>query len=145
MLYVKVTNGSVQFPYTMGQLRKDNPNTSFPAYITESILANYNVYKIVEITPPIIDPLTQKYEQTTPIQVGGTWTQVWRVVQLPEDQATVNIRAKRNQLLAGSDWTQLADSPVDKNAWAVYREALRNLPEQAGFPYSVQWPVAPNA
>ena len=145
MLYVKVTNGSIQYPYTMGQLRKDNPNTSFPAYISADTLASYDVYAIQEVPAPEVDPLTQRHEQTTPVQVDGKWTQTWRVVQLPEDQATVNVRAKRNQLLAGSDWTQLADSPVDKDAWAVYREALRNLPEQAGFPYSVQWPVAPNA
>jgi hypothetical protein len=145
MLYVKVTNGSIQYPYTMGQLRKDNPNTSFPAYISADTLAAYGVYAIQEVPAPEVDPLTQRHEQTNPVQVDGNWTQVWQVLQLPEDQATVNVRAKRNQLLADSDWTQLADSPVDKDAWAVYREALRTLPEQAGFPYSVQWPVAPNA
>jgi hypothetical protein len=145
MLYVKVTNGSIQYPYTMGQLRKDNPNTSFPAYISADILAQYNVYAVEEVPAPEVDPLTQRHEQTTPVLVDGKWTQTWRVVQLPENQATVNVRAKRNQLLADSDWTQLADSPVDKDAWAVYREVLRNLPEQAGFPYSVQWPVSPSA
>ena len=145
MLYVKVTNGSIQYPYTMGQLRKDNPNTSFPAYISADTLAAYDVYAIQEVPAPEVDPLTQRHEQTTPVQVDGKWTQTWRVMQLSEDKATVNVRAKRNQLLADSDWTQLADSPVDKDAWAVYREALRNLPEQAGFPYSVQWPVAPSA
>jgi hypothetical protein len=145
MLYVKVTNGSIQYPYTIGQLRKDNPNTSFPAYISADTLAAYDVYAIQEVPAPEVDPLTQRHEQTNPIQVDGKWTQTWRVVQLSEDKATVNVRAKRNQLLADSDWTQLADSPVDKDAWAVYREALRTLPEQAGVPYSVQWPVVPNA
>jgi hypothetical protein len=141
MLYVKVTNGSIQYPYTIGQLRKDNPNTSFPAYISADTLAAYDVYAIQEVPAPEVDPLTQRHEQTTPVLVDGKWTQTWQVVQLPEDQATTNVRAKRNQLLANSDWTQLADSPVDKDAWAVYREALRNLPEQAGFPYSVTWPT----
>jgi hypothetical protein len=145
MLYVKVTNGSIQYPYTIGQLRKDNPNTSFPAYISADTLAAYDVYAIQEVPAPEVDPLTQRHEQTNPVQVDGKWTQTWRVVQLSEDKATVNVRAKRNQLLTDSDWTQLADSPVDKNAWAVYREALRSLPEQEGFPYSVQWPVAPSA
>jgi hypothetical protein len=145
MLYVKVTNGSIQYPYTIGQLRKDNPNTSFPAYISADTLAAYDVYAIQEVPAPEVDPLTHRHEQTNPVLVDGKWTQVWQVVQLSEDKATVNVRAKRNQLLADSDWTQLADSPVDKDAWAVYREALRTLPEQAGFPYSVQWPVVPNA
>lgn len=144
MLYVKVTNGSVKFPYTMGQFRKDNPNTSFPAYITEGILANYSVYPIVEVTPPVVDPLTQRHEQTTPVQVDGKWTQVWQVIQLPADNAAANVRAKRNELLQTSDWTQGKDIPdAVSTPWATYREVLRHLPEQEGFPNSVVWPNKP--
>jgi len=65
MLYVKVSNGSVQFPYTIGQLRKDNPNTSFPAYITEATLANYSVFPVAEVAAPVVNPLTQRHEQAT--------------------------------------------------------------------------------
>ena len=54
------------------------------------------------------------------------------------------IRAQRNALLAACDWTQVADAPVDQTAWAVYRQALRDIPDQAGFPASVEWPVAPS-
>jgi hypothetical protein len=46
-------------------------------------------------------------------------------------------------LLTQSDWTQLADAPVDKAAWAVYRQALRDITLQAGFPFTVDFPVAP--
>lgn len=53
------------------------------------------------------------------------------------------IRVKRNQLLLSSDWTQLDDSPVDQAAWAAYRQALRDVPSQAGFPWQVQWPIEP--
>jgi hypothetical protein len=143
MLYVKVTNGSIQYPYTIGQLRKDNPNTSFPAYISADTLAKYGVYAIQEVPAPEVDPLTQRHEQTTPVLVDGKWTQTWRVVQLPQDQAVVNVRAKRNQLLADSDWTQLADSTVNKAAWATYRQALRDLPQASGFP-NVKFPQSPN-
>ena len=52
-------------------------------------------------------------------------------------------RNKRNQLLAATDWTQVADAPVDQTAWATYRQSLRALPEQAGFPNTVTWPTAP--
>ena len=143
MLYVKVTNGSVQFPYTIGQLRKDNPNTSFPTYIAEATLANYSVYPIVEVTPPVVDPLTKRHEQTTPTQIDGKWTQVWRVANLPEDQASANVRAERNRRILDSDWTQLSDSPANKQAWANYRQLLRNIPQQPGFPWNVSWPVKP--
>lgn len=52
-------------------------------------------------------------------------------------------RQARNALLTGSDWTQVVDAPVDAAAWAVYRQALRAVPSQAGFPWTIDWPVAP--
>ena len=52
-------------------------------------------------------------------------------------------KAKRNFLLSASDWTQVADAPVDKQAWAEYRQALRDVPQQSGFPESVTWPTPP--
>lgn len=57
------------------------------------------------------------------------------------------IRNRRNTLLKESDWTQYPDSPLSaeqKQAWATYRQALRDIPSQAGFPTDVQFPVAPN-
>jgi hypothetical protein len=56
---------------------------------------------------------------------------------------STNIRTKRNKLLAESDWTQVADAPVDKAAWATYRQALRDITEQDGFPSSVDFPTEP--
>jgi hypothetical protein len=53
------------------------------------------------------------------------------------------VRAERDALLAASDWTQVADAPVDQAAWATYRQALRDVPAQNGFPESIVWPVAP--
>ena len=52
-------------------------------------------------------------------------------------------RDERNALLADSDWTQVPDAPVDQAAWATYRQALRDVPEQAGFPEEVTWPEKP--
>ena len=49
------------------------------------------------------------------------------------------VRSQRNQMLKDSDWTQLADSPVDKKAWATYRQALRDLTKQAD-PFKITWP-----
>lgn len=58
------------------------------------------------------------------------------------EQAKI-VREDRNRRLAECDWTQLADSPVDKAVWATYRQALRDVPTQAGFPWAVVWPDAP--
>lgn len=54
-----------------------------------------------------------------------------------------SVRNDRDQRLKDSDWTQLSDSTADKQAWATYRQALRDVPTQAGFPWSVEWPVKP--
>ena len=54
-----------------------------------------------------------------------------------------SIRNSRTQMLKDSDWTQIADSTADKAAWAIYRTALRDVPAQAGFPWTIDWPDAP--
>ena len=47
-------------------------------------------------------------------------------------------------MLASSDWTQIPDSTADKQAWATYRTALRDISSQVGFPYNVEWPLNPD-
>lgn len=54
-------------------------------------------------------------------------------------------RSKRNQLLIQSDWSQLPDVPEEiKSKWAEYRQKLRDIPDQEGFPYDIKWPVKPD-
>ena len=66
-------------------------------------------------------------------------------VELPPDLDTLaaSARAQRNGRLTASDWTQVADAPVDKAAWATYRQALRDITTQESFPESVVWPSEP--
>jgi len=52
-------------------------------------------------------------------------------------------REERNRRLAASDWTQVADAPVDQTKWAAYRQELRDLTNQPGFPDDVSWPEEP--
>lgn len=59
------------------------------------------------------------------------------------DRAAEAQKAQRNSLLAASDWTQVTDAPVDKTAWATYRQELRDISAQAGFPWNVEWPTQP--
>jgi hypothetical protein len=56
---------------------------------------------------------------------------------------TEKVRLLRNNLLANTDWTQVNDAPVDKVVWATYRQALRDVPSQSGFPNQVVWPTKP--
>ena len=54
-----------------------------------------------------------------------------------------SVRATRGEKLADSDWTQVADAPVDKAVWATYRQALRDITTQSEFPWTITWPDAP--
>ena len=54
-----------------------------------------------------------------------------------------SVRDSRNTQLSECDWTQVADAPVDKTVWATYRQALRDITAQSGFPWTIDWPVAP--
>ena len=56
--------------------------------------------------------------------------------------AMTSMRARRNELLAASDWTMLADAPAEKGAWEKYRQALRDLPEVADLG-NIQFPEQP--
>ena len=52
-------------------------------------------------------------------------------------------RAIRNQLLSKCDWTQVADAPVNRELWAPYRQQLRDVTQQPGFPHGIEWPLPP--
>lgn len=65
------------------------------------------------------------------------------VPETPRERKAEKIRAERNRLLAESDWTQASDCPLsetERKKWRAYRQALRDMPSQTGFPHSVVWP-----
>lgn len=80
---------------------------------------------------------------------NGSWSfEDIPIVVIPEkspEQKAFEARAQRNTLLVKSDWTRLDDVPawVNKPAWATYRQALRDVPQQAGFPNDITWPTEP--
>ena len=65
------------------------------------------------------------------------------VITVDAEEQARKIRAMRDSLLTQSDWTQVADAPVDQAAWATYRQALRDIPSQSGFPNEITWPTEP--
>jgi len=67
------------------------------------------------------------------------------VVVVSDEELAQQTRNRRNTLLTESDWTQVADAPVDKAAWATYRQALRDIPTHANFPNLTEtdWPTKP--
>ena len=60
-----------------------------------------------------------------------------------DDEQAKNVRTSRNDKLAASDWTQVIDAPVDQAAWATYRQGLRDITSQVGFPWDEVWPEQP--
>ena len=79
------------------------------------------------------------------VQTGETVVDVIPASLLATLEASEQ-RRQRDAMLSACDWTQSADSPLDatkKAAWASYRTALRNVPQQSGFPGSISWPSAP--
>ena len=64
-----------------------------------------------------------------------------------EDNASLmdtRARTQRDALLNASDWTQLPDVPLTtKEVWATYRQALRDITLQPGYPHDVDWPTSP--
>ena len=150
MAYIKITSGKQEL-YSIGRLRKDNPNVSFPEFVSDQTLADYGVYPVVTAEKPNFDSATQvcSYNEVA-TEVDGQWTYGWTVREKTQEEKQEYVNAladkarnKRNTLLSVSDWTQIADAPVDQAAWATYRQALRDVPQQTGFPHEVDWPVKP--
>ena len=152
MLYVKAIDSQiVAYPYTQTDLIRDNPSTSFPSGgISPDSLAEWNVFPVHFADQPVVDPLAQRVVELAPMYDGQSWIQQWVVEALSQDEINANaaqqaaaVRADRNARLAATDWTQIADSTADKLAWAAYRQALRDVPLQAGFPQNAIWPQKP--
>lgn len=83
-------------------------------------------------------------------QLNGKWYTKYSVAEMDAEAiATKNteqakaMREQRDEKLKDCDWTQVADAPVDKAVWATYRQALRDITTQSGFPWEITWPDAP--
>jgi len=133
-----------------GDYRAIFPNTSFRAAgPSDEFLAENGAMRVDGWKPHNED--TEKLVPCAPYVEAG---RVYVVRVEPISQADTDaknqlradeIRAERNQKLAESDWTQLPDAKttVNTEAWASYRQQLRSITEQPGFPWNVEWPVRP--
>lgn len=144
MSYIHTPTG--RYPLSAKHIRSENPDTSFPVIFEPP--ADYKM--VLSTDRPAHDVNTQGVREASPSCVNGEWYQVWEVYALDASTLAANesnkgraVRANRNRLLAECDWTQVADAPVNQPAWAQYRQALRDISSQPGFPYSVEWPQAP--
>jgi hypothetical protein len=139
-MYIKVI-GDTALSYTARKLRDDNPLVSFPRQLTAEIVAHYGV-STCETRSVSFDPLVQTQEDAGYVKEGSQWFLLKAATNLPDDLAKDNIRNHRDQLLQATDWQALSDNTMGE-AMTTYRQALRDVPDQDGFPFSVVWPTKP--
>jgi len=146
---------------TESEFRSLHKNTSFPAQIRYEEWG----YDIVFEGPQVSGNRYQFSQRSGVEQVNGKWytkyvlgpiftnrpaTDTEPAMSAAEQEAAYkaqkdaeqakNVRADRNKRIAECDWTQLPDAPVDAAVWATYRQALRDISKQDGFPWEVTWP-----
>ena len=168
MKYVKVTNGEAnQYPYTIGKLRRDNPNVSFPKVISEELLASFGVYTVEEGVKPDCGVHQLIQRDSLPTLDNSSWVIGYTVrdmfsdatiegvlkskadqeaehqVQLDEIAAREN-RTQRDKLISETDWWAVADRTMT-SAQTSYRQAVRDITAHSNWPYlqEADWPTKP--
>jgi hypothetical protein len=149
-MYIKIKDGIITYPYTIGELKSENPNVSFPQAITNEVLENFGVYPVesVEVT----DDYTKNIVEGTPTLSGSVYIQTWNITDATEEEINIKIAEKwlevrdiRDSLLSQSDWTQFQDSPISGSTlteWQTYRQSLRDITSQSN-PFDLVWPSKP--
>lgn len=155
--YRKRDTGTVK---TEAEVKALHKNVSFSKVV--DTFADLGWDEITAVNMPAASSDMKIVVEGTPAQVGGKWTQVWEEqdrfttdsdgtkaekeaayqVQL-DNQAATNVRSERDQKLKDTDWMGLSDVTMSTE-WATYRQALRDVPAQSGFPNSVTWPTEPS-
>lgn len=141
----------VAYPYTIDQLRTDNPNTSFPIGITLDQLAEFGVFEVQQTQRPAVDWFTQNCNDSTLVFENGVWKQTWSISQATPEETLdrENIAKEDNKqeamrLLAETDWVVMPDVPLkNKDEFIAYRTIIRSVAINPVI--SVEWPTKPSA
>jgi hypothetical protein len=157
-MYAKILNNAVvKYPFTLVELEQENPYTKYNMDVdlidiypkTETgTRENSFLVEVHSSTPPSFNPALEKIVESNPVLSNGQWVQNCVIEQLTEEERlqaeeekSSEIRKQRNELLSDTDWTQLNDvSSTVSQQYANYRQALRDMPQQSGFPWNITWP-----
>lgn len=134
---------------TEQEFRAMFPNTGFPVQLTTDIINDFGGDVVLE--GPQAQPTRYQIAFRDGVeQIEGQWFTKYSVADMEQEakdaldaQQAASQRAYRNTLLSDCDWTQLPDAPVNQQAWANYRQALRDVSQQSGFPWEIEWPQKP--
>jgi hypothetical protein len=139
-----------KWPIHVTDLQAKAPNVSFSLPLVAANLTDYGVVEITEEALPSFNSATQKISTSEPTKVDGAWKITRTAVSLTSDELAANTARKaetardtRNNLLMGTDWTASSDLTMSDD-WKTYRQALRDVPAQAGFPNTITWPTKPS-
>jgi len=151
-MFASVQNGSLlDWPLAFEQIQQQHPNVSFPANPQPEDLADFDYVPIQYAPQPVVDPVLEYCREGAATLIDGVCVVSWDVVQYTAEEKAEGdsrfaavVRADRNKRLADCDWTQLPDAPVDRQVWVAYRQALRDVTKQPGFPRNVTWPQSPS-
>lgn len=132
-----------------GDFRNSLPNISLPYPLTAAILDTVGSDPVLE--GPQASPSRYQTAYRSGVElIKGQWFTKYSVSDMDDEakaakdaEQAKSVREQRNKLLAETDWTQLVDSTVEKEIWAVYRQSLRDITAQAGFPWDIVWPTKP--
>ena len=145
-MYVLIRDGLVHtFPYNLNMLKRANPQTSFNSRPSNKALENWGVYPVTILDKPEHDSTQKPVMNETPELVDGAWTVGWNLQNLSVDEIAGlenKARADRDVLLQQTDFYALVDSTITAEMRA-YRQALRDVPQQDGFPFNITWPTKP--
>lgn len=149
-------NNIVTYPYSLDKYRAENKNKSLPKFLDNRFLATEYVFPVYPTSKPEYNEVTQSVvaDAYNPyLDEDGFWKYGWNIVNKTEEVVehdtlikAMQVRKERDALLAECDWVTIkaadTNTPVDE-AWATYRQALRDITAQDGFPYTVTWPTKP--
>ena len=131
------------------EFRRIHSGTDIPYPITREIIDYLGADVLLQGPTPDVGRYQFSYRDGA-VQIGNEWFTHYAVkdldaegIKLKDEEQAKNVRQQRDQKLKDSDWTQLADAPVDDLVWATYRQALRDLPKAEGFPWDMAWPKDP--
>lgn len=153
-MYLYIENNSApEFGFSADDIRARFPDTSFPgdAESFDLCVSRRGFLRYQPAPQPVADH-EHNVVEATPELINDQWTQRWALEPATAQQIAERteakigaVKAERNRLLLDSDWTQLPDAPADRATWGEYREALRQVKYQPGYPWAVEWPVRPDA
>lgn len=128
---LKITNNQITYPYSISQLRKDNPQVSFPKEMPEERLAEWNVYHVTKVPQPEYNSETQIIEELEPALQNGVWQQVWNVRDLTPEEKKARVpesisRRQAKQLLIQLGQIELIQNIINATEDPIEKQLLQS-------------------